>query len=243
MSKYTTELRYICEVNSGLKESVGYSDIDTILERSWNKIFSFNFPIFKESYRKELCIKILRHFYTREISEETVGLWKLRLQSRMNEIMPYYNKLYEQWARDIDPLYNVDMHTKGGSEHQKDTTTDYDSKFTGKGNSKINGTSEHEKAYSDTPQGGISQVKNLSYLTNFTDVNNETKSTQDTTQNNTVNDTTIGSEDFTRNYIEEKYGIQGGKSYAELLNEFRQALINIDMMIIGDLENLFMLIW
>ena len=34
MSKYTTELRYICESLSGLDESKGYSDIDTIIANS-----------------------------------------------------------------------------------------------------------------------------------------------------------------------------------------------------------------
>ena len=62
--------------------------------------------MFDENYRQALCTKILRHFYTREIGEETVGLWKLRLDARLNDIMPYYNKLYESEALKINPLYN-----------------------------------------------------------------------------------------------------------------------------------------
>ena len=105
MSKYTTEVRYICEVYSGLSESVGYDKIDEVLNDSWDKVFDFDFPIFDDNYRKALCIKILKHFYTREIGEETVGLWKLRLNTRMNEIMPYYNQLYESETLKINPLY------------------------------------------------------------------------------------------------------------------------------------------
>lgn len=105
MSKYTTEVRYICEVYSGLTESVGYDKVEEVLNGSWNKVFDFDFPMFDENYRKALCIKILKHFYTREIGEETVGLWKLRLNTRMKEVMPYYNKLYESETLKINPLY------------------------------------------------------------------------------------------------------------------------------------------
>ena len=112
MSKYTTEVRYVCEFFAGNTESAGYSSIEEILEKSYNKIFDFKFPIFDENYRKPLCIKILKHYYTREICEETVGLWKLRLNTRMNEIMPYYNKLYEAWAENFNPLYDTDLTRK-----------------------------------------------------------------------------------------------------------------------------------
>ena len=95
MSQYTTEVRWICEMRSGIKpEEVHFHTVDEIIELSRDKIFDFAYPIYDESHRPELEKKILKHYYTREICEETVGLWKLRLNSRMNEIMPYYNKLY-----------------------------------------------------------------------------------------------------------------------------------------------------
>ena len=97
MSKYTTQLRYICEHFAGLEHSVGYKDIEQVIENSWQQIFDFDFPIFDETYRKPLCVKILKHFYTREIGEEVYSLWKLRLNDRLNVIMPYYNKLDEAW--------------------------------------------------------------------------------------------------------------------------------------------------
>ena len=34
MSKYTTELRFICENSAGLTESVGYSGIDEVLDKA-----------------------------------------------------------------------------------------------------------------------------------------------------------------------------------------------------------------
>ena len=121
MSKYTTELRYICEYEAGLTESAGYNSIHDILDNCYEKIFSFDFPIFDEAYRPVLEKAILRHFYTREISEETYGLWKLRLEDKMNLIMPYYNKLYEVELMEYNPLYDVDLTTT--HEGQFDGTT------------------------------------------------------------------------------------------------------------------------
>ena len=108
MSKYTTEVRFICETNAGLTESQGFNDLSDILETAAPKIFNFDFPIFDENYRLPLEIKILRHYYTREICEETVALWKLRLQDKLNMIMPYYNQLYRSELLEFNPLYDVD---------------------------------------------------------------------------------------------------------------------------------------
>ena len=109
MSKYTTEVRFICEQASGLTESKGYNDTNSIIDLAIPKVFNFDFPIFDEGYRRVLERKILKHFYTREIGEETVGLWKLRLDTRLNEIMPYYNKLYKSELLEFNPLYTVNL--------------------------------------------------------------------------------------------------------------------------------------
>ena len=111
MSKYTTEVRYICETAAGYDESKGFNDVDSIIADSIPSIFSFDFPIFDENYREVICTKILRHYYTREIGLETVGLWKLKLQTKLNEVMPYYNQLYQSELIKFNPLYDVDLNT------------------------------------------------------------------------------------------------------------------------------------
>ena len=112
MSKYTTELRYICEMYAG-GVSKGYDDVNTVIQAAIPKVFSFDFPIFDEAYRNVLCTKILKHYYTREIAAETVGLWKLWLDAKLNEIMPYYNQLYKTQLslEKLDPLTDVNLTT------------------------------------------------------------------------------------------------------------------------------------
>lgn len=140
MSKYTTEVRYICEQKAGLQESVGFNNINSVLDKSWDKIFSTNWEIFDESYRKILCEKILRSYYTREICAETVGLWQLWLDSTLCEIMPMYNQLYKTTIYEFNPLYNTDMTTTFTK-----TVTGNDSKTTTGNNSKWNDVSTSSK--------------------------------------------------------------------------------------------------
>lgn len=45
----------------------------------------------------------------REIGTETYGLWHLYLDTTLNEIMPYYNKLYETELLKFNPLYDIDL--------------------------------------------------------------------------------------------------------------------------------------
>lgn len=151
MAKYTTEVRHICESFAGLDHSVGYNSIQSVLDDSWDKVFSFDFPIFDENYREPLCKKILKHFYTREICEETVGLWQLRLDDRMNEIMPYFNQLYESELISIEPLVNYRVRTNGnktktGQDGVAETgqTSETDT---------LHGTSVRTGGYTDTHDG------------------------------------------------------------------------------------------
>ena len=140
MSEYTTEVRYICEQKAGLQESVGFNNINSVLDKSWDKIFTTNWEIFDESYRKILCEKILRSYYTREICAETVGLWQLWLDSTLCEIMPMYNQLYKTTIYEFNPLYNTDMTTTFTK-----TVTGNDSKTTTGNNSKWNDVSTSSK--------------------------------------------------------------------------------------------------
>ena len=46
MSKYTTELRFICETYAGLDESVGGDSVENVITNALPKLFNFSFPIF-----------------------------------------------------------------------------------------------------------------------------------------------------------------------------------------------------
>lgn len=287
MSKYTTEVRFICEHDAGLDSSVGFTQVDTVLDRCWNQIFTTNTAFFDESYRSVLCKKILKRYYTREIGCETVGLWKLWMNERLESIMPYYNQLYKSELIEFNPMNDVDLattHEKENEEarhsaenetgkheqwnlHNESYEDNYGSnRTTNDINKTERGVNEGSTdLYSDTPQGSISGLENMNYLTNARKIDKDT--TDDTSYSGTT-DTNVddktdgirewsGSENYTHSkdniadasvnssedYFQHVLGKSAGASYSKLLSEFRETFLNIDNMVIEEFADLFMGLW
>lgn len=235
MGKYTTQVRFICETAAGYDSSVGFNDVNKVIEKAIPSVFNFRFPIYDESYRNVLCTKILKHYYTREIGAETVGLWKLWLDTRLNEIMPYYNELYKSALIEFNPMYDVDLKTT--SNRTSDGVNDHT--YTSKQSGNVESDNTNKDKYSDTPQGSLENVENDTYLTEARIVNNSSNASS-TTNIDDVNKTVAKN---TEEYIQNVVGKTGGASYSKRLKEFRSTFINIDKMIIDELADLFMNLW
>lgn len=253
MSKYTTEVRFICENSAGLSESEGADNVDSILDKCWNKVFNFDFPIFDENYRQVLCKKILKHYYTREIAHETVGRWKLALNAKLNEIMPYYNQLYKSELLEFNPFYDVDLtrSREGSGTSNKTSNNTETNSGTSKNVSSSSGTSNTDtlNRFSDTPQNSMDTqgIADSVPLTTVTKVNEDNTTTNESTDTLTRNDskTGNGTENInnTDKYIETVKGKQGTENYSSLLKKFRETFLNIDMMIIEDCSDCFFTLW
>ena len=235
MSKYTTQVRFICETAVGLTESAGFNSVNDIIQRAIPSVFNFEFPIYDDSYRNVLCGKILKHYYLREIGAETVGQWKLWLDSRLNEIMPYYNELYRSAMIEFNPMYDVDLSTT--HTRKNDGTTDSTQTGSSSGSSKSDNTTR--EAFSDTPQGALDNVENLTYLTNARKVTNDSNASGSSTNQSSGNVKANSTEE----YMQKIVGKTGGASYSKRLQEFRNTFINIDKMIIDELSDLFFNLW
>ena len=231
MSKYTTEVRFICERVSGYSESQGGMNVKQVLETSWNRIFDNSWSIFDEEYRSVLCKKILKHYYTREIGAEVVGLWVMWLNRRMGEIMPYYNQLYESEKLKFEPLTDTDVTTT--SNRKIDTTAD--NLTTNNLTENSNGVSRN--LYADTPQGALDGVESETYLTNARKImSNDTVSNSGTVDSK-------GSGNSNDDYFERVTGKRGGENYSDMLRKYRETFLNIDMMVIKELDDLFLNLW
>lgn len=173
MSTYTTELRYILESYAGLDSSTEYPSVDTVISNARKKLFSFNYPIFDEKYREHLESLICLHYYRREIGFETVGLFKLYLEQKMREIMPFYNQLYKSELLEFNPFYDVDLTRDHQLKHNaeeksvnessinSDSTEDFNSTTTGKSSDSTNqGVSSRDESKSNSKNN--SSAKNSS---------------------------------------------------------------------------------
>lgn len=243
MSKYTTEVRYICENYAGLDESEGYNSVNRIIGLAIPKIFDFEFPIFDEAYRNVLCGKILKHYYVREIGQETVGLWKLMLDTKLNEIMPYYNQLYESARLELKPFEDYSYNKSATKTVNETVNGTGNVNSTGTNTAKQNGESESTAydLYSDTPQGALNGVDEEAYLTNARKDTNSGTSKADSEGSSTYNENKTNTDitNGTENYIESITGKLGTSSYSKLLEEYRKTFLNIDMMVIDELKTLF----
>lgn len=146
MAHYTFRVADVCEVfvwqNPMLDEReimrelkgfpVGVSNVDNLIKLTREQIFSFEYPIFDELYRAALESKILKQNWMREICAETIGEWQLMLCNKLNEIMPYYNQLYESEKIKFNPLHNHDFWETNDQQGTIDRSDDFTADKTGK---------------------------------------------------------------------------------------------------------------
>ena len=180
-----------------------------------------SYPIFDENYRDTLNQNILYHYYENEIGFETASLFRFYLNQKLNEIMPYYNELYKVQKKLIDEnllLNNVNLTE---TLHGSNTT---------KTNSKSESSNNGKSLFQDTPQGQISQ----------TDIDNQTWATNLTLNKNEIADQSNATGSGTNEYLKTIIGNNGGKFNIDVLNDIKNNLMNIDLMIINELNDLFM---
>lgn len=188
------------------------------------------YPIFDESYRDTLNQNILNHYYMNEIGFETAPLFRFYLKQKMNEIMPFYNVLYEKQKELMDNIAgNVDLKETLERITGSDTESSSSSKSDSKGNSK--------NVFLDTPQGNEykGDIDSTNYATNVTFGKSDAESN--------INDSSRSSGTGTENYIKRVIGNNGNKYNFEVLNKLKNNLFNIDLLIIDNLQELFMQIF
>lgn len=201
MSKYTITVKdlvrdYSVSVDNGL------TDIDTKLDKARAYIFDFNYPVIDEATKKRIEIAILKHYYMREIAFESVGIWKIKLNDRLNLIMPRYNALYNKQDLNLSPYVNGYVNESGETH----------------GNSNTDVSNEDWQTTSDTPQGILTDLKEGKYssMAVYTE-NNDNTANSNTSNYNRMQESLNGityAEAF-RNYFDNIISID-----EELVNEF-----------------------
>ena len=202
-------------------------EIDTMLRDKNFNLFSFEYDFYTDNLliKKKFEQKFIDRYRFNEIGFETVARFKHYLKTSLNEIAPYYKQLYESELRcnDIDFMLNKDYtetFIKNIDSLSKSTETQ---------NSNYNDLT-NESNIND----GVSDVElTKGNLTSVTGNENSSTSNGTGTSENTQNE----------NYTLTGKGNIGITSSAELLQKWRDIMINIDQMILDDLKDLFMSIY
>ena len=180
-------------------------------------IFDFDYPLSNAISKEDFETQILNHYMMRRIGFETVTAFKIALYSKLYEIMPVYNKLFdslENWnilndGEVVERDYNSD------SNNTADIDTD------GRSNS------FSDRRYSNTPQSKLNEVRDGSYVSdyNYDTDGTSTTSTSKSSGTNKIKDTeTIKRSPSDKIYI-----------YKEFLNSRNSIMKSI----YNELDNLF----
>jgi len=190
------------------------------------------YPLFSDNtsypdYRPFLNGKIFDHFMNREIGMESIGVWHLAMRRKMNEIMPFYNQYYLSTKIAIIPIRTTDLST---ANSMTDTVVNTQ---TGANTTNSSAVSGARSVSSDTPQTMLQGDEDYASAATDSNSQNTTSGTGNQTSNGTTTDTASSTTTIT--------GYQGAAS--DLLIRYRDSFVNVDMMVINELEELFMQIW
>ena len=209
MATYSIELREIIKTFGKKKVIKWFSDYDLsdYLTADEIKVIDERGTWSKD----KLAVKILEHYYMREIGFETPGEFARKAKVAMAEIMEEKLPLIYSASIKYDPLVNVDF------------TETYSGQNTGESSSNSQGLTIN----SDTPQGNISKDSILS--------GEYASSTSGTDMDDKTN--TSGTETYTK----KTKGNSGVSATAQaMVKQYRQNIVMIDRDIINDLATLFM---
>lgn len=220
MSKYTIELRKVCDLYSRDTVESWFKDYkleDYLTTEEINKITTTNIWS-----KDKLAKKIVDHYYMREIGFDTPALFEHYAKLTMNEIMEKYLPIIYTKALKYDILINVDY------------TETFSREFEGNSNSSSNSNASGITLNSDTPQKRVSKYDILSGEYVSSTAGSETASEINDETNSTNN------ESYTKN-VKGNSGVSA--TYQRMIMQYRETIIAVDKEIIDELNNLFMLLY
>lgn len=206
------------------------------------------YPIFDESYRARLNEKIVAHYALREIGSETPQMFVFYLGRTMREQMDYFNQLYVSARHEFDPFItsdirqdmdstNVNESSGRSSGTQSNESTAHSTSDTKADNSSMTFNSEF-------PQTRIDDFRKFATSASQTDSTGDTHTS--TQQDSTATATSRSNTDFAHSSdkgksVSHTLGTSGSQS--QLLQDWRNTMLNIDLMVVNSLEDLFLGVW
>ena len=214
-----------------------------------NGVFTFDYEFYSDNIQdKETFEKLfVSHFYFREIGFETPERFKMKLQSKLNLIMPYYRQLaLTEWdkVRSIEQMMESKNLTET-TEHIQSIqgNSETQSNQSSSSNATQNTASSNESKASNLADGVSQSSLDDGYLTS-TGKAEQTDNTQ-TESSGTGSQTLTGNNEqqLTEKTTFTSNGDIGIQTPAYAIAEWRKIIINLNQMIINECEDLFLKIY
>ena len=195
------------------------------------KLFDFEYDFYEESKKEQFEQKFIDYFYMREIEHATAEEFKHELRTKLNLIAPYYKQLYETElkSKNIEFLLNKDLKETFIREIESDTESLSNFSNESNGKAKV----ETLSTTNDTPQNKVDDLDK--YISSAS----KDKNTSDTSSSDNGSSISQNSNTAKEETTLISQGNIGTTSSAQLLRDWRNVLINIDMMILEECEELF----
>ena len=195
------------------------------------KLFDFKYDFYEESKKEQFEQKFIDYFYMREIEHATAEEFKHELRTKLNLIAPYYKQLYETElkSKNIEFLLNKDLKETFIREVESDTESLSNFNNESNGKAKV----ETLSTTNDTPQNRIDDLDK--YISSAS----KDKNTSDTSSSDNGSSISQNSNSAKEETTLISKGNIGTTSSAQLLRDWREVLINIDMMILEECEEVF----
>lgn len=206
-------------------------------------IFPSSYPFYTddEQIRKSFENKFISHYLNREIGFETPFQFKQTLYAKLVVNMDYWKKLYETElkSKDINFLLNKDLVEEftrelSGTQNTNDTSTT-------QSNQSENGITSSLSKNSSVNDGVASAKLQDDYLTNILSDDTSTTGSSSASGLARVTGNRDNQERETTRLVSK--GNIGVTSTAELLQKWRECIVNIDNLIIEECKDLFMQIY
>ena len=195
------------------------------------KLFDFEYDFYEESKKEQFEQKFIDYFYMREIEHATAEEFKHELRTKLNLIAPYYKQLYETElkSKNIEFLLNKDLKETFIREVESDTESLSNFNNESNGKAKV----ETLSTTNDTPQN---KVDDLDKYISSASKDKNTSNTSSSDNGSSISQNSNSAKEETTLISK---GNIGTTSSAQLLRDWRDVLINIDMMILEECEELF----
>lgn len=207
--------------------------------------YFFNFEYDLQGINKEFFEKmVLNHYLTRRINYQTAELFKLKLESKLLEVLPKYNLLFNNIYFNVfdngttERQYTSREHYEDNSAEKNFTNENLNSSVKGEqqtlantenniiNNATNNSNATNIRKFSDTPQNLITDIEDNNYLTEYEATKNENANTatennnSKTIQNATLNNSNLTLSNNSRNYSNNK------DSYYNKTNTNKENVVN-----------------
>ena len=206
------------------------------------------YPIFDESHRAKLNEKIVAHYALREIGSETPQMFVFYLGRTMREQMDYFNQLYVSARHKFDPFITSDvrqeMDSTSVNESSGESNGTQSNESTSNSTSDTTADNSSMTFNSEFPQTRIDDFRQYATSASQTDSKGNTHTS--TSQDSTATATSRSNTDYAHssdkgNSVSHTVGTSGSQS--QLLQDWRNTMLNIDLMVINSLEDLFLGVW